>query len=513
MNNRIWWLLAFLVLVLAVSINLGEVPLKLEEPRRGLVGLEMQLSGDYILPSVNGEPYLKKSPLFNWVLIGAFKAFNSSSEWVIRLPTVISYLIVVWLLFIAGRKYINGLYGIFSGLLFASSVRVIFYAVNYAEIDMFFSLLLILSALGFYHFYRKNLIYIAFTWAYAFCSLGLLAKSLPALAFTGLSISLYLIIKRDFKSLFSVAHAAGILLMSAIVGLYLHALSGRISLSTYFQTLLRDSSERTVAENGLLDLILHTAYFPLEILWSLVPGSILLLFVWKFRRRFWQTIKQNDFILFCFVVFVGNIWLYWVSPSARFRYILMLTPFLMNVLLYFYWITDAEERKRTLYLPFTVLGILLTIGLLVAPFFMDTDGLKFWTLVITGILIGFIVFLFRNNTWNYLGGMIAIVLSLRIGFDLVVLPIRASGSSFTDKEDALRVSELLDREKIYVDQADAMYNGPMFYLTQRQNAILEVGDGKPGYYLLLNKRVHAADSLVYEFRNRSYSVVYRSQSD
>ena len=56
-----------LVLLLpALLINLGLLTLINDEAIRGLVALEMQISGNYITPTLNGAFYYNKPPLYNW---------------------------------------------------------------------------------------------------------------------------------------------------------------------------------------------------------------------------------------------------------------------------------------------------------------------------------------------------------------------------------------------------------------------------------------------------------------
>ncbi|MDV7402029.1 glycosyltransferase family 39 protein, partial [Arthrospira platensis SPKY1] len=72
----------------ALLINLGLMTLIDDEALRAWVALEMQLSDNYIVPTVHGDFYYKKPPLYNWLLLGVFWLTGSMEEWAIRLPTV-----------------------------------------------------------------------------------------------------------------------------------------------------------------------------------------------------------------------------------------------------------------------------------------------------------------------------------------------------------------------------------------------------------------------------------------
>ena len=48
--------------------GLGSHELKGEEGRRILPGQQMLRSGEWVVPFSEGEPYLRKPPLINWVI-------------------------------------------------------------------------------------------------------------------------------------------------------------------------------------------------------------------------------------------------------------------------------------------------------------------------------------------------------------------------------------------------------------------------------------------------------------
>ena len=51
-------------------------------------------TGNYIVPQVGSEPYLRKPPLVNWLVAGSFKIFGARNEWTARLPSVLCVLAV-----------------------------------------------------------------------------------------------------------------------------------------------------------------------------------------------------------------------------------------------------------------------------------------------------------------------------------------------------------------------------------------------------------------------------------
>ena len=62
--------LTFLLLAIALFTNLGLSPLRLEEPRRALVALEMLLNDNLIVPTVRNEFYIENTEFLLIKLIG-----------------------------------------------------------------------------------------------------------------------------------------------------------------------------------------------------------------------------------------------------------------------------------------------------------------------------------------------------------------------------------------------------------------------------------------------------------
>src|SRR5213082_2082621 len=73
---------------------LGSLAIKGEEGRRILPAVRMLETGDYMVPQVGSEPYLRKPPLINWLVAASFKIFGHRNEWTARLPSALSVLAV-----------------------------------------------------------------------------------------------------------------------------------------------------------------------------------------------------------------------------------------------------------------------------------------------------------------------------------------------------------------------------------------------------------------------------------
>jgi 4-amino-4-deoxy-L-arabinose transferase-like glycosyltransferase len=107
--------------------GLGTLQLQHEEPRRALPGIHMLASGDWLVPRVGSDPYLRKPPLLNWAIALSCKLSGGVSEWAVRLPSVLATLaLAVTIVGVAGRRWL----GQEGGLIAAT-----FFLVNFTMIE------------------------------------------------------------------------------------------------------------------------------------------------------------------------------------------------------------------------------------------------------------------------------------------------------------------------------------------------------------------------------------------
>ena len=96
--------------------GLGGPELKGEEGRRVLPGLAMLETGDWVLPHLNGEPYLRKPPLINWAVAASVFATGERTEWSVRLPSALSVLALTLVLAWSGSRWLGTEGGALAGL-------------------------------------------------------------------------------------------------------------------------------------------------------------------------------------------------------------------------------------------------------------------------------------------------------------------------------------------------------------------------------------------------------------
>ena len=479
-------------------ICLGHAPLKHEEPRRALIALEMLFQGNWIVPTEMGEYYYKKPPLYNWVIIGGFKLFRNYSEYAVRFFSILSFLGMGGLVFLMGRRYVSFSLGAYAGLLTWIMVDILFYfSATAGEIDLFYSFITLASFFTIYHFYQRQQYYWLFITTYALGALGTLTKGLPSPVFLAVSLGVFFLYQGNFRKLFSLAHLTGILTFLLIVGGYFWWYNQYNPFMYYFtseDSLWSQSSERTMLENKLTTLLPHLFLFPLETLKNVAPASLLLLFT--LRRGIPTAIRQQPFILFCLILFLSNIAVYWISPGTRSRYVYMLYPLLVAVLAYSYTsFTLNSPSLRFRWFHGVVTGLIVLAGMtsVALPFIPQLEEIpnKVVVAVVANVvLIALLVLHLRKPTYALLN-VIMLAVILRFIFALLILPYRAlEGSAASDKEDAQQITEITQGQPLYLYKDSRCSLSTVFYLERaREEVLSHKQDAAPQEFFLADRRL------------------------
>lgn len=482
--------LAVLVLLLVgLFSHLGIHPLKHEEPRRALVALEMIFRGNWIVPTELGELYYNKPPLYNWLLITSFKIFGSYSEWAVRFFSVLSLLGMGGLIYLVGKEQLGKAFGVYSALFFLVCVEFIFYFSLTGEIDLFYSCITLAQLLAIFHFQGKQKYVKLFLSVYFLAALGTLTKGLPSVAFTGISLFTWLVYQREVKRLFSPSHFLGILLFICIVGSYFWVYSWYENPIPYLKRLFFESSSRTVVENGLFALAEHMFTFPLQTLINLMPASLLLIFA--LGRGTFSKIKNQPFILFCILIFATNILLYWFSPGARARYVYMLYPFPIMIMVYGFLRQEGSATfRKTLFerlLLFLILVLFASgpVILLVPQLGQTLDHVYIPAIVAS---LGGMIALYIHLKFPSLRvlNLILLIVWARIVFNFTVIPIRDQSSrAAQDELDATLIHQITQEAPLHVLEGSMISRSTVFYLERSRERVLGFDDSvdSTAYYM------------------------------
>lgn len=126
------WLLAIAVIAIATGLGLRD-PWPADEPRFALIARDMVASGDWLVPRVGGDVYADKPPLFFWLISIAFTT-TGSLRWAFLLPSVLSGIGCILLIYDLTRRLWNRETGLIAGILLLGTVQFVWEA-RQAQID------------------------------------------------------------------------------------------------------------------------------------------------------------------------------------------------------------------------------------------------------------------------------------------------------------------------------------------------------------------------------------------
>ncbi len=436
------FVLVGLATAIIFGIKLDYLPLIFEEPRRALVSLEMLISGNYIVPRINGFEYYNKPPFYNWILIVFFKVFGTH-EWVVRIPTFLSLFAIAGINYTFFKNRIGKEGSIISSLFFLLSGHVLFYFSFIGEIDITYSLIVYSQAIVFFYYHDKQKLWAMFGWSYALMTIGFMTKGLPSIAFQGLTIIGFALYYR--KWIYFLHPANFLFLALSLFSLYgyFYIYSTHSDPLPYIAQLISESSRRSSLD--ILKILSNPFKVIGEFLKITFPWCLLSLpFLLKRNRQF-----PNKWITYGLLFIIANAWLYLISPGTRDRYLYMFLPFIYNAIAY-HVIPFLSLRSTLLKQGVLSFSVLLTI-----LFFYLTVELNasIWWPIICAIAFGAVIKLMTKKIFSLMLSLFAIMLLSRLAYDVIVFPSR--------KDDLMEISA----KKISSEIVEAIGDESLYFYT------------------------------------------------
>jgi len=183
-----------------------------DEPRYAQVAREMLERHDWITPTLGGEPWLEKPPLYYWQAMVAYSVFGVT-DWAARLPVAIDATLLVLAVYFFLRRFRPGS-ELDGALITASCAGIIGYA-RAASMDMPLAATFAIAMLAWWA-WRESKKKIYLTAFYAFMALGMLAKGPVAPFLALIVIIVYSVAMREFTAVWKTLWLPGVLLFCAV---------------------------------------------------------------------------------------------------------------------------------------------------------------------------------------------------------------------------------------------------------------------------------------------------------
>lgn len=476
-NPCFFYAFAVVMLFPALLWHLGFLAINFptDEPTRAIVALEMIVSGNYVTPTINGDFYYNKPPLYNWIIIAYYKLAGNYSEFTLRLPVVVGLLLFGLTIFWFVRRHLGNKQGFIVAILFITSGRILFWDSFLGLIDITFSWLVYLSFMLIYHFREKKQYLALFLASYLLTGITFLMKGLPSLVFQGITLLAVFSYNREFRKLFSWRHFAGIGLFLLIIGVYYYAYFQVHPFDIMiFKTLFSESEKRTIINYGWVRFTTHLFTFPLEMFYHFFPWSVL--WIYFFRRDFRSTLREHPFLRFNFIVFIFNIIIYWTSPESYPRYIFMLFPPLFTILVFHFFRDLAKNGKYSRVVEYFLMGVMvlgivaaIPMPLLRQTNFVDHAWLKAGVMFFTMLLLTWLYYKLKEQRMIIFA---AAMLMIRIGFDWFIIPPRYNDFQ-VHKEGALKAAAVTGDAKLAIFKDSETEHATSFYITLGKMQLLK----------------------------------------
>ncbi|WP_461828558.1 ArnT family glycosyltransferase [Aquifex sp.] len=362
------YLFFILLAFLSLLPNINFYSLSFEETTRAIVAFEMSHGGNYFQPTILGENYYNKPPLFNWLIIfsSQVSGWDTITARAVSLFFTLANTLLVSLF--AYRLFKNWEISLLSGLIFITFGDVLYWYGWLAEIDItltFFVFLLFVTIFEYYKTEKK--IYAVLS---GFISgLIFMLKGFPAFAFYGLSLTALVFFKKSpfiiLRKEFLVSH-----IVFLITSFWWVPLSENPE--AYIRRLWEESFSRVESSTDLSKFLQHLVSYPLLHIKQLLPSSIFLIFLFIYRKLRLEIPSQLKFPL----ALIGfNYIPYILSATSQGRYVLPLAPIVAILMGYLFHKFLQSPWKKALLVSFAVVIFFRALfGFTYLPFLEERRG-------------------------------------------------------------------------------------------------------------------------------------------
>ncbi|MGF1581308.1 MAG: ArnT family glycosyltransferase [Gemmataceae bacterium] len=318
------WLWLLVIVFIAHFFRLDVLSVRGEESRRGMIAQEILWTGNWVVPSLQGEAWFSRPPLQYWAVAVSIWLRGQCDVIAIRVPSVLATLLTTFLVFGYSRTFLSRM-GAFSAAAAFATMGQILKLGRLAETEAVFTLFLS-GALLVWHwgYIRRWALWRMWMAGYALAALATLAKGSQGPVYFVGSVTVFLLLMRDWRKLFSVGHLLGILTFLVIFGGWLSLYYQQMGLSGVRRIMSEAASERFYY-NDWWPVAKHFVLYPLEIFACMMPWSVMLLGFTRptFRKAIGNTSTALPFLLTCIFLTFPTCWL---APGARSRYWMPLYP-------------------------------------------------------------------------------------------------------------------------------------------------------------------------------------------
>jgi len=348
-------------------------------------------SGDFIHLKINGEPYLQKPPLLFWLGTLSFKLFGISVI-AFKLPSLLLSFLGVYSVYRLGFLIFNKVTGLIAALLYLSCEAFMLYNMD-VHTDLLLTTNIIFGTWQLAEYLEKKK---ALNFILGFVGIGLamISKGVIGLAVPVFSILGYLIVKKDFRTIFSLKWLAAIpilviILYPALKGLYDQFGISGIKFFFWSNNIDRIKGDYTGGRHDYL-YSFHTLIY-IFVPWSLYAYTAFIKDFQNWKKQGFQIRNKQTVYCYSAIIIFGLI--ITISSQQSPHYLLPVIPFIAIITAGLIYKLSIEEKYPRTYNLMLVLRTIMVILLwsfvivLVTYFFPAKNFLILGTIVLMFIIM------------------------------------------------------------------------------------------------------------------------------
>ena len=400
MNRNRDIILVFLISFLMCVLFIWAYPIYiLDESKNAEAAREMLFNNNYSVPFFNGVLRTDKPPLHYFFMVLGYKLFGVNALGARFFSSVFGALTFL-VMYTNAAKYSSKEAAFVTIAVVLSSVFFVqeFHLAVPDPYLIFFISFSLFSFFNFHKSHRKKWLW----FMYSAMGLGMLTKGPVAIALPGLSMLLFLLLKRDLslKNIWGYKPVHGLLLIILIAfpWYYLvHVKTGGAWTRGFFldHNINRFSQEKEGHGGIFLMTILY-------VILGLLPFSV---FSIQAFRNGWKKRKENDFLLFCFTVSVVIIGFFSISGTKLPNYTMPAYPFLAILLgVYLHNIYVQKKYHNTVkwsLIVLLIISLVVPVGAYVAltleKQFLSVRYVSYFLFMVTIAVSAGCIFFWKND--------------------------------------------------------------------------------------------------------------------
>lgn len=353
-----------LLLLLLFFWALGSLPfMSVNEARRAVATREMHDAGSWLIPYMNGQPYLSKPPLFYWLALIVVKCTGSLSEWTLRLPSALFASLCCTILYWQARKTAGQRLAVLAVCMLAANASFSLFA-RRAEIEMVLTALCFMSALcAWKYIFAQGQTH--WIWlSYALLGCALLTKGPVCLLWVTAPVLMYALLTKDPRAFGYLRNGLGWVAM-LVIGSSWYIAVGAYEGWVIWGAVVQEDIVKKIDGQGAEPWYAYLSYlsgdfFPFWLILLIRP------------RRLWLRLRNNRalLMLLCHALFALALFSCFTEKHAK--YLLPVYPAIAVLLAYQWNLVWATASARWAKRALAIIPLITLVGYVI--FYSALEG-------------------------------------------------------------------------------------------------------------------------------------------